>query len=479
MESHIYRHDHILGLIEGGLGAELYRSWGVAIGGMLSVDSLLVVSSDIRASSAPFKAALVEGLLSSGVRVIDIGILPTELAAYARDTFSASGFVSVSGDWHSACWNGLRWRLEGVALSISEQVLRLCEVASAAPLVDVAGVHLSMSNRLRKYDITYHWVAWAQGIWHDANQRPMRIVVDAMYGSWARVASNALRAIFPQVQIESLRDVANDNFGGVVPNSRIFSSIASSCKAVRKRRAEFGVVLDADAGNFTIIDDCGEPLTVEETHWLFIRHILCDGLEGENLLCDVACSEVLLNEAIRLGASPVISGMTSDRFIDDMRKSNALIGLTSDGALYFRGIGGSRIVVFAISWVIDYMLCATFKLSDWRKTLPAFHITPELRVNYNNSVEELVKVLSVEWSSTAAKTIDGYSFSGTAAKVHIRMIGGYGQVGFRFESKSRDGLDNIVQKCCIALSNFANIATSLEEQYKKNITIHEIISDKF
>jgi hypothetical protein len=122
-------------------------------------------------------------------------------------------------------------------------------------------------------------------------------------------------------------------------------------------------------------------------------------------------------------------------------------------------------MLFAISWVIDYMLCATFKLADWRKTLPAFNITPEIWVN-GTQISGVVERLSREWSTKPVDTIDGYNFSGTAAKVHIRLISGYEQLGFRFESKSRDGLDNIVQKCCAALSDFGDIASSLSEQYK-------------
>ncbi|MDR2761643.1 MAG: hypothetical protein LBB88_03475 [Planctomycetaceae bacterium] len=467
--SYVYRQDHILGLVEDGLSAELYRSWGYGLGRMLLSDSLAVVSSDIRASSLPFKAALIEGLISSGVRVIDLGVLPMDVAAYANDTLSASCCVCVTGDWHSARWNGLRWHLSESELSISEQVERLKEVASGSPVIDLAAVHRSMPvGRFRKHDITFHWIAWAQDVWHDANQRQIRVLVDTMHGSWSGIAGLALRAIFPHVHFETIRDIQSEGFGGVIPNSRILDSIVSTCRAVRKCRVDFGVSLDADAGNFTIIDNEGNPLSVEEMQWLFIRHLLCDALEGECLLYDAACSEVVINEAIRLGAKPIVSGMSSDCFISNMRRTNAILGITSEGGLYFRGTGvGRRIVVFAISWVIDYMLCATFKLSDWRKTLPAFYITPELRVSYGR-VDDIVKHLSNEWMSEPMETVDGYNFSGTASRVHIRLIVGYDQVGFRFESRSREGLDNIIQRSCIALSSFGEISSNLSDQYKQS-----------
>ncbi|MDR2641746.1 MAG: hypothetical protein LBC74_03010 [Planctomycetaceae bacterium] len=471
--SHIYRQDHILGLVEGELSAELYRNWGYALGQIVSAGSVIIVSADIRESSKPFKAALIEGLLSSDIHVIDVGFLPTDLASYARDTFSAAGFVCVSGDWHSSRWNGLRWQFSDTDSSVDEQVLRLCDFASNSPVIDTVAAHRSMPNHFRKYDITFHWISWAQDVWYDANQRSMRILLDPMHGSWSQIASRALQAIFPHVFIETTRDTPNDKFGGVIPNSQIVASIAPTCKAARKQHIDFGIILGADAGNFTIIDNEGEPLSVEETQWLFIRHLLCDAFEGEILLHDCMCSEVLLNEAIRLGAKPKVSKLSPECFIKDMRQMNAILGIMSDGSLYFRGTGGYRIVVFAISWLIDYMLCATFKLSDWRKTLPTFNITPELRVN-SAQIDEVVKHLSEEWSSKPVKTIDGYNFSGTAARVHIRLIGGYDQLGFRFESKSRDGLDNIVKKCCIALSKFGDIASSISGQYKETFPLNHI-----
>ncbi|MDR1484656.1 MAG: hypothetical protein LBT09_07510 [Planctomycetaceae bacterium] len=462
--SQIYRCDHILGLVDGGLSAELYRSWGFALGQMVPHDSLMLVASDIRNSSVPFKAALVEGLLSVGVQVVDIGVLPTDLCVYAADVFSAAGFICVSGGGHLSQWNGLRWQLSDDKFSREAQILRLREVASNSPVIDMAAVQRAMPERFRKYDITFHWIAWSQDVWHDANQRSMRVLVDPMHGSWSHIAGRALQAIFPHVQVEMIRDTPSDKFGGVILNSHLAESIAQTCKAVKKKRMEFGAAIDADTGNFTIIDNDGSPLSVEETQWLFIRHLLCDALEGECLLHDSACSEVLIKEAIHLGAMPIVSAMNPDRFVKDMHENNAIFGIMSDGSLYFRGTRGKRIVLFAISWVIDYMLCATFKLADWRKTLPAFNITPEIRVNCNQ-IELVIDRLSKEWSSNPATTIDGYCFSGTAAKIHIRSISDYDQLGFRFESKSRDGLDNIVRKSCIALSNIEQIAASISEQY--------------
>ncbi|MDR0390324.1 MAG: hypothetical protein LBH59_00320 [Planctomycetaceae bacterium] len=464
--SQIYRCDHILGRVDVELSADLYRSWGHALGQLVPPDSWVVVSADIRKSSEPFKTALIEGLLSGGVQVVDIGHVPSGLSLYAVEMFSAVGLVCVGGDWHSPLWNGLRWRFRGVELSMEEQMLHLQKAATNSPVNDTVAAHLSKHERFRKYDVTFHWIAWSQDIWRDANQRAMRILIDPMHGTWTRVAHRALQAIFPHIHIETLRDVPHDNFGGVIPNSQILESITPTCKAVRKKHVEFGIAIDSDAGNFTIIDNAGQPLSVEEMQWLFIRHLLCDALDGECLLHDSMCSEVLINEAIRLGATPVVSGMNSSRFAEDMYKTKALFGIMSDGSLFFRGTHGNRIVLFAISWLIDYMLCATFKLADWRKTLPAFNITPELRIN-GNQVNEIVEKLSQEWSTTPTNTIDGYSFSGTAAKVHIRLINGYEQLGFRFESKSRDGLDNIVQKCCSALSKFENVANSIAEQYKQ------------
>ncbi|MDR1477737.1 MAG: hypothetical protein LBJ00_02215 [Planctomycetaceae bacterium] len=462
----VYRCDHILGLIDGTLSAELYRSWGYALGQMLEAGSLVVVSADIRESSIPFKSALVEGLLATSVRVVDVGILPADLTTYAREVLNATGFVCVSGDCYPSCWNGLRWRLNDVGLLMSEQVERLREIALATPVIDMAAVQRSIPNHFRKRDVIFHWIAWSQDIWHDATQRQMRVLIDPMHGSWSQITSRALQAVFPHVHVETIRDVPDSKFGGHIPNSRVAESIATTCQTVRQKLVDFGIVLDADAGVFTVIDNEGSPLSVEEMQWLFIRHLLCDAIDGECLLHDSACSEILLNEVAKLGAIPVVSGMCANQFIDDMRQKNAMFGIMSDGSLFFRGTGGNRIVTFAINWLVDYMLCATFKLSDWRKTLPAFNVTPELRVE-GSHVEALVNHLSKEWSSKPFETMDGYLFSGTAAKIHIRAIEGYKQLGFRFESKSRDGLNNIVQRCCMALSKFDKISSSLAEAYKQ------------
>src|SRR4030067_1012045 len=68
----------------------------------------LMVGRDCRLSSPSFRAALVEGLLSAGMDVVDVGICPTPLLYFSILRFGADGGVMVTGSHNPPEFNGFK-----------------------------------------------------------------------------------------------------------------------------------------------------------------------------------------------------------------------------------------------------------------------------------------------------------------------------------------------------------------------------------
>ena len=69
----------------------------------------VVIGRDSRRSSPALRAAVVSGLLSTGCRVVDLGVCPSPLVSFAIRDLGASGGIAVTGSHNDASWNALKF----------------------------------------------------------------------------------------------------------------------------------------------------------------------------------------------------------------------------------------------------------------------------------------------------------------------------------------------------------------------------------
>lgn len=457
----IYRSDRILGLAESELDAECYRRWGASLARLVSAGALLVVTTDGREYSEEYKDALVDSLHDGGVHVIDFGCLPSDLASYGAETVNAAGFVCVTGGAQPSGWTGLHWHLNRCPLSMTEQMKRLRQEAPIPPPVDPG----HSTSQYRRLDLTYTWISWLQSVWYDTPHATFRILLDPLHGNWSGLARKCLQAIFPQMVFEAIHDEIRDDFGGLVPSSRCSASLESLCREVDLRRADLGVAFDADAGLFAVVDGHGIPLMPEELAWFVLHDLLGDALKDEVFLHDIHCPGPIVAEGIRLGGKPVPVRRGDESFSAAMKKTNALIGLGSEGEIYFRGAQGNRIVLFAVCWLIDFLACNETDLATWRKTFPRFWVTPEIQT-LQASPELIVNRISTTWSVTPETTLEGIRFTVPGGRIDLRSIPDLSRIGFRFEAKNREELHKIVTRTAAVLEDVEDIGFFLDEQYE-------------
>ena len=69
----------------------------------------VVIGRDTRKSSTCFRAAVVSGLLSTGCRVIDLGVSSSPLISFAVRELGAAGGIAITGSHNDARWNALKF----------------------------------------------------------------------------------------------------------------------------------------------------------------------------------------------------------------------------------------------------------------------------------------------------------------------------------------------------------------------------------
>lgn len=359
----IHRDPWILDLAEKNLTDECYRLWGRALGNLLPKMSAFVVTCDNRHHSAIYKNALVSGLLNEGIRVIDVGCKPTDVAVFAYNAIKAEGFASVTGDVQAPEINGLRWMLDRSARSHREQVAFLKKFEKKHG--HLPEDETKTAGMFRQWDPTEEWTFWLRQIWYDTPNVLLKVVLDPMNGCWSRLAEPALASVFPSFDFDTVNDDPNKPFAAGISYRRRDPALTTLRSRIRACQADVGFALEPDSGRVLLVDDRGDLMTHEEVCGLYLE-MLGEAMDDEIFLHDKHCSPGNLNRGKYYGGIPELVTGGEPSFVAEMKRLNALVGFDCEGRVYFRGALGNRIVTFGICWILDYLAHLRRPLSAWR-----------------------------------------------------------------------------------------------------------------
>ena len=140
LESRIFRAYDIRGIVEQNLSPEVVHHIGrsFAAQALASGQDRVLTGRDGRCSSPALHEALNQGLMESGVHVIDIGLVPTPILYFAALTSGATTGVMVTGSHNPAEYNGLKMVLNGKSLKEAD-ILNLHERIERQDFIDGQG----------------------------------------------------------------------------------------------------------------------------------------------------------------------------------------------------------------------------------------------------------------------------------------------------------------------------------------------------
>src|SRR3954471_12269421 len=135
--SGIFRQYDIRGIVGRDLTAEVARALGGAYAALMQergVKGAVAVGRDNRPSGDMLRDALVDGITSAGVSVVDIGVVPTPLLYWSLHHLEVIGGIQITGSHNPAEYNGFKLSLgtESLHGHDIQQLLQLIR-GNAAP----------------------------------------------------------------------------------------------------------------------------------------------------------------------------------------------------------------------------------------------------------------------------------------------------------------------------------------------------------
>ena len=400
LSASIFKAYDIRGVVPATLDAEVAEALGRAFGSAARAagETTVAVGRDGRLSGPALAQALIQGLVATGIEVIDVGAVTTPMLYFAAHTLCRSG-IQVTGSHNPKDYNGFKMVLAGRAIYGDEiQALRrVMEDGSAS---------LAPGGSVRKVDVTE---AYTQRIAGDIRlARPMKIVVDSGNGIAGASAPAILRAIGCEV-VELFSEV-DGNFPNHHPDPSKPENLRDLIAALKAGDAELGLAFDGDGDRLGIVTKDGSNIYPDRQMMLFAQDVL-SRVPGGTIVYDVKCSQRLGPAIAAAGGQPLIYKTGHSLIKAKMKEIDSPLGGEMSGHIFFKERWfGFDDGTYAGCRLLE-ILSKSPNASDVLNALPTSFSTPELNVACAEGEPHSVVAKLVESASFAppaqVSTIDG------------------------------------------------------------------------
>src|SRR6266571_3472582 len=374
----IFREYDIRGTVGDQLTPEVARAIGQAFvtlwgGKTWHERPRVAIGRDNRPSGKSLADAVIDGIVTAGGTVIDVGELPTPALYFATHTLRVDGGIQVTGSHNPPEFNGIKMVL-GAEPVYGSGIQRLREHIESGRLFAIpGGTRESDESILPRYREA---VVRRNG----PLPRPVKVVVDCGNGVSSLVAADTLRQL--GAEVVSLFCESDGTFPNHHPDPTVLENLRDLRAAVVREQAELGIAFDGDGDRIGAVDEQGRVVFGDQLLVLLARDLARRMGPGHAVIFDVKCSEVLPKELVRAGLRPTMWKTGHSLIKQKMKELGAPLAGEMSGHMFFGGDWyGFDDALFAAARLLRYVAERGGPLSRLLADLPQTVSTPELRVD--------------------------------------------------------------------------------------------------
>jgi phosphomannomutase len=325
VSSSIFKAYDVRGIVPSTLTEEVAEGLGRAFGSAARAEGekTVAVGRDGRLSGPSLSAALIRGLVSTGVDVIDVGVVTTPMLYFAASTLCSSG-IQVTGSHNPKDYNGFKMVLAGRAI-YGDEIQGLRKTMETESWVAPGG------GAIRNVNV---YAPYRDRIVSDIKlARPMKVVVDCGNGVAGASAPSIFRAIGCEV-IELFSEV-DGNFPNHHPDPSKPENLQDLIRALKASDAELGLAFDGDGDRLGIVTKGGNTIYPDRQMMLFARDVLTR-VPGGTILFDVKCTQRLAPAIREAGGTPLMYKTGHSLLKAKMKEIGAPLGGEMSGHIFFK-----------------------------------------------------------------------------------------------------------------------------------------------
>ncbi len=340
----------------------------------------VVVARDDRESSPEISKALIEGLISTGCNVTDIGISLTPVIHFLTCTQNFDLGVVVTASHNPKQFNGFRIDYKHAKSMYGDLILMLRFMIEREEF-------LSGEGSAEVKDLSPYYIDYLSDKFNFKSS--LRVVIDCGCGAASEIAPKIYQNIGCSVIPVNCNYDSNFPHGVPDPENTLFMDEIK--ENVLKHKADVGFGYDTDGDRFGVVDEKGNIYDTDMILLLFAEYVLKEN-PGRIVCYDVKCSSAVDDYIRKMGGVPKIMRTGHPYFAEEVQ-TEAVLGAEFSGHVYFSDdYFGYDDGVYASCRVLKIMQESGKSLSELMAKYPKKASTHEIKVSCPD--EEKFKVVN-------------------------------------------------------------------------------------
>jgi phosphomannomutase len=366
----IFRAYDIRGIVGTELTETVYYRLGRALAfhlNELERDEVFL-ARDGRLSSASFSASLKQGLIDSGLHVIDLGIVATPILYYATHTQGIDSGLMVTGSHNPSNYNGIKMVVAGQTLT-QQSIDHLYQLIQDNKQISATGreSHLSLLE------------TYMQEIARDiVLERPLKVVVDCGNGAAGPIAPKMFARL--GCEVISLYCDLDGHFPHHHPDPAVPANLLDLQAAVTANQADLGFAFDGDGDRLGLVTNTNDIIWPDRLMMRYAQEVLAQ-CPGERVVFDVKCSKHLREVIEACGGVPLMCPTGHSIVKAVMKESGAILAGEMSGHVFFKDRWyGFDDAIYSACRLLEMISQSPLSVSEQFARIPNSLSTAELKI---------------------------------------------------------------------------------------------------
>jgi phosphomannomutase len=400
----------------------------------VKLEDTVVVGRDMRPSSPSLAKALSDGLRSTGMNVIDVGMIDTSFIYFAINYLDTVGGIQVTASHNPIQYNGLKIsgpkaKPIGAASGLDD----IKRIASLLPRPAATGLQGNYSERDLWSEYKKHVLKFLD------LKRPITVVVDASNG----MAGKMVPAIFEGVADLKIVPVLFEITGSFThdPNPLVEANLAQLKAKMASQTCDLGGCFDGDADRCIFLDENGKSIGCDLITALLARDFLArPENKGSTIVYDLRSSHVVADIVKESGGVPKRDRVGHSFLKKTLSETQAVFGGELSGHFYFRDNFFADSGAIAFARVLSVLSAQSKPFSELIAPLHKYVQSGELNFVVEDK-DAKIRQLADAYRTAQVDYLDGITVDAGDWWFNVRKSNTEPLLRLNLETKTRDMLD--------------------------------------
>ena len=283
-----------------------------------------VVGQDNRLSSPALSNALINGLIDSGLNVIDLGLCTTPMYYYACIKLNNPTGIMVTASHNPKDDNGLKFAFDERGNARGEMIEEFRDFTLTSEFDTGHGSYSTYDIREEYIELFKESLSFGP--------RRLKVVIDPGNGTTTIIAKE-LYEMF-NMDLDVIYGESDATFPNHHPDPCVEKNLDGLKKRVLETHADMGLAFDGDGDRLGVVDENGKYIATDKYMIIIIRDII-DKVNKKEFLYDVKCSKSLSDEIEKLGAKGICYRTGNSYTKAKVKDDNIPFGGELSGHVYF------------------------------------------------------------------------------------------------------------------------------------------------